>query len=54
MDAAIQNMTEIREAVMPNKSLAEQYDRKYSLYLQVIDCLDSLWDKMQNMVEASK
>ena len=51
LDEAIKNMTEIREAVMPNKDLAKVYDRKYHLYLRTIECLDGLWDEMQEMVE---
>ena len=54
LDTAIQGMTEIREAVMPNRSLAEQYDKKYKLYVRTIECLDGLWDDMQKMVETSK
>ena len=51
LDEAIRNMTEIREAVMPNGDLAAVYDRKYHLYLRTIECLDGLWDEMQEMVE---
>ena len=54
LDAAIKSMTEIREAVMPNKALAEQYDKKYHLYVRTIECLDGLWNEMQKIVEGSK
>ena len=53
LDEAIRGMTQIREAVMPNRDLAEIYDRKYRLYLKTVQCLDGLWDEMQQMVEQS-
>ena len=51
LNAAIAGMTEIHKPVMPDSSLKEVYDRKYALYVKTIECLDGLWDQMQEMVE---
>ncbi|MBQ6322276.1 MAG: carbohydrate kinase [Lachnospiraceae bacterium] len=54
LEEAIQNMTVIHEPLQPNKELKEIYDRKYQLYVKTIECLDGLWDQMQEMVEAQE
>ena len=51
LDEAIKNMTVISETIHPDPSKAEIYDSKYRLYLRAIECLDGLWDEMQNLVE---
>ena len=51
LDEAISNMTIIHEPIMPNKDLKEIYDKKYHLYVRTIECLDGLWDEMQELVE---
>ena len=51
LNAAIAGMTQIHEAVLPNRELKEIYDKKYQLYLKTIECLDGLWDQMQALAE---
>ena len=53
LNEAIGNMSRIREAVLPNPDRFEIYDRKYSLYVHALECLDGLWDGMQRLVEGS-
>ena len=48
---AIQNMTRIKKAVQPDESRFDIYDKKYHLYLRTIECLDGLWDEMQELIE---
>ncbi len=51
LNEAIENMTVIHPAVLPNPKLAEIYDRKYRLYQRTLECLNGLWDEMQSLVE---
>ena len=46
---AIQSMTNLHKTIMPNKCNAQIYEKKYELYLKTIDCLDGLWESMQEM-----
>ncbi len=48
---AVEQMSEIHEAVMPRSEYKETYDKKYHLYCRTIECLDGLWDEMQKVVE---
>lgn len=54
LEAAARNMTSVSHPIMPDPEKAEIYDRKYALYLETLQCLDSLWDKMQTVVEQSQ
>lgn len=54
MDEAVENMTVVNTAIQPNPELADIYNRKYQLYVKTIECLDGLWDTMQELVEASE
>ena len=51
LNEAIANMTKVKEAVQPDPARFEIYDKKYHLYLRAIECLDGLWDEMQQMLE---
>ena len=51
MAAAVENMTAVGRKIKPDPKLAEIYDRKYKIYRKTLECLDGLWDQMQEMVE---
>ncbi len=51
LQSAIDNMAPISPAVMPNPELKEIYDKKYNLYVRLIESLDGYWDNMQAVVE---
>ena len=46
IDEAVEKMTRISDAVMPNMRNADIYEKKYQLYVKAIECLDGLWDEM--------
>ena len=52
LTAAIENMTRIKAAVQPDESRFAIYDKKYHLYKRTIECLDGLWDEMQELIES--
>lgn len=47
LEEACSQMCEFQAQVLPRLEMKDIYDRKYSLYLKAIDCLDSLWDDIQ-------
>lgn len=49
-DAALQ-MCSVSARAKPNPKARGIYDEKYALYRTTIDCLDSLWPRMQAMIE---
>ena len=52
-DAAA-HMCRIAPAVLPNPEKKAIYDRKYQMFLQVIQALDSVWDSMQSLIDQSR
>lgn len=46
---ATRNMCRISPAVLPDRSKADIYAKKYGMYLKVIDALDCVWDDMSKM-----
>lgn len=48
---AIEHMCPVSPAVMPNPGLKEVYDKKFALYENAINCLDSFWSNMQAVCE---
>lgn len=50
---AAEQMSDIHAAVQPRREYKEIYDRKYQLYKRTIECLDGLWNEMQELVEES-
>ena len=47
-------MASFSPVIQPDKSKAEIYNKKYALYVRAIECLDGLWDQMQELVEYKK
>lgn len=47
---AVDRMCKVTNYVTPNMEFKEIYQRKYSLYKKTIDCLDSMWDDMKDMI----
>lgn len=52
-DAAA-HICRIAPAVLPNPEKKEIYDRKYQLFLQVIEALDGVWDSMQALIDQGR
>lgn len=50
VEDAAGHMCRISSAVYPNRDLFEIYDKKYKLYLKTIDCMDGLWDEMNELI----
>ena len=48
---AAAHMCVISPAVLPDPEKKVIYDRKYALYCKTIECLDGLWDEMQQLIE---
>ena len=51
---AAAHMCRIAPAVLPNPEKKAIYDRKYQMFLQVIQALDSVWDSMQSLIDQSR
>ena len=51
LEAAVGGMCEIASPVLPNKALAEVYNKKYRLFNHVVNSLDGVWDEMQSYIE---
>ena len=51
---AAAHMCRIAPAVLPNPEKKEIYDRKYQLFLQVIQALDGVWDSMQALIDRGR
>ena len=47
-DAAA-HMCRISQPIMPDQIRSRLYDEKYELYLQAIQALDPLWDRLQGI-----
>lgn len=48
---ALDAMSRLAPAVMPNPDNFEVYDKKYELYCKTIDALDSVWDSYQALID---
>lgn len=44
LETAVQAMTHLRRAVMPQQENYAAYDRKYALYKRLIEALDPIWE----------
>ena len=51
LNDAVKAMCQVAPAVLPDPSKAEIYRKKYALYQKTIDCLNPLWDDMQDLIE---
>jgi len=47
---AVENMCTVLPPVIPDPARREIYEKKYRLYLKTINCLDTLWDDMQDLI----
>lgn len=54
LDEAVANMTVISKPFVPDPAASAAYDKKYQLYVKTIECLDGLWDSMQELIEESE
>ena len=48
---AVMNMTRISDPIMPDPERVRIYEKKYQLYVKIIESLDGLWDDMQELAE---
>ncbi|WP_320128698.1 FGGY-family carbohydrate kinase [uncultured Sphaerochaeta sp.] len=46
---AAQAMVKVGKIIRPNKARQEFYDKRYQLYLQLLDTLDPFWDQIKNL-----
>jgi L-xylulokinase len=44
-------MTRISDPIMPDPERVRIYEKKYQLYVKIIESLDGLWDDMQELAE---
>ena len=44
-------MASFSPTIYPDAKRADIYDKKYRLYVRAIECLDSLWDDMQKLID---
>ena len=51
LEDAISHMAKFSPTIQPDQRRADVYDRKYRLYVRAIECLDGLWDEMQELVD---
>ena len=51
---AMEHMTAISTRIDPDQSKKDIYNRKYSLYKQILESLDPVWENMQELVELQK
>ena len=51
LEAAGRAMCPIGRRVTPDMEAHRAYDRRYRMYLRVIECLDPLWDDLQRCIE---
>ena len=51
LDDAAAHMCAIAPAVLPDPAKKDIYGKKYALYCKTIECLDGLWDEMQQLIE---
>lgn len=54
LDAAISMMSRVTGRYEPNCALQKIYDQKYDLYLRTVQCLNPLWEYMQNPDEEER
>ena len=47
---AAKHMCKLSPAILPNKNLAEIYEKKYEIYLKVIQALDGVWNDIQKVM----
>ena len=50
LEAALRGMTDLSAPVMPDPGNFEAYDKKYSLYKEIIERLDPVWDDIQALL----
>ena len=51
LSAAAQGMCKVAQCVQPDPEKAGIYAEKYALYCKTIECLDPLWEQMQQLIE---
>ena len=44
-------MCKVAQCVQPDPKKAGIYAEKYALYYKTIECLDPLWEQMQQLIE---
>jgi len=50
LNTAVGGMCEISKPYIPNAERKEIYDRKYKMFLRTVQCLNGLWDELQELV----
>jgi len=48
---AAANMSSFSDPIYPNPEKVAIYEKKYQLYRKAIECLDSLWPQMQDLID---
>ena len=51
LSAAARGMCKVAQCVQPDPEKAGIYAEKYALYCKTIECLDPLWEQMQQLIE---
>lgn len=51
---AAEKMCAVSGTVLPRREYKEIYEKKYRLYRRTIECLDPLWDEMQEVIEGDE
>ena len=51
LSAAARGMCKVAQCVQPDPKKAGIYAEKYALYCKTIECLDPLWEQMQQLIE---
>ena len=51
LEEAVSHMSEISAPVLPDPKKADIYRRKFELYRKTVDCLDPIWNDMQDLIE---
>jgi L-xylulokinase len=54
LSEAVDQMVRILKRYEPDRSRKDIYDKKYHLYVKVIESLDGMWDEMQSLVDGKK
>ncbi|MBR5700846.1 MAG: carbohydrate kinase, partial [Oscillospiraceae bacterium] len=51
LTAAARAMSPVGERFEPDPEAGRRYEKRYTLYKRLMDCLDPLWGDMQKVIE---